>query len=61
MGLEHLLGVIKVHIRVNLLTITFMGKVCINGLMGENILEIGRIIRWMVREYLLGGMEGILL
>jgi len=55
---EHLLGVIKVHIQVNLLIIIFMERECINGLMGENTLEIGRIIRWMVRVYLLGEMGG---
>ena len=35
-----------------------MVKVFINGKMVENILEIGRIIKWMDKEHLHGKMEG---
>ena len=35
-----------------------MDKEHINGMIRGNLLEIGRIIKWMVRVFLFGQMEG---
>lgn len=47
----------EVHIQESLLIIIFKEKEFINGLIKENILEIGKIIKWMGMEFLLGKMD----
>ena len=58
MVLEFLLGQIKVHMRDNSLKIILKVKEFINGLMVELMKVIGKIIKWMDREYSHGQMEG---
>lgn len=42
---------------VSLAIIIFMVKEIINGQTGEFLKEIGNLIKWMVKVYLLGAME----
>ena len=59
MELEPSFGAIKVHTLDSLFITIFMVKEFIVGLMVENIQEIGKIIKWMVKVSSLGKMAGI--
>ena len=43
--------------KVNSIIITFMEKVYIDGVMVDNILETGEMIKWLEKVTLLGQME----
>lgn len=51
---ESLLGAMEVDMKVNSIIITFMEKVYIDGVMVDNILETGEMIKWLEKVTLLG-------
>jgi hypothetical protein len=56
--LENSIGPMDQNIPGNLMIIIFMEKDYINGLIKEFMKETGSLIKWMVKENLLGLMEG---
>lgn len=54
MDRESFNGLMEAPTTGNSLTIIFKERVSTNGQMAEYILETGKTIRWMGREYLLG-------
>jgi len=51
---EFLLGAMEVDMKVNSIIIIFMEKVYIDGVMVDNILETGEMIKWLEKVTLLG-------
>jgi hypothetical protein len=56
--MENLNGQMARNIKVSFMRIISMAKVPIFGEIRENLLEIGNIIKWMVKVFLSGLMEG---
>ena len=58
MDMEHIFGRMVHVIKGILRTISFTERELMNGLIKDNMLGIGKIIKWMEMEYLYGLMVG---